>query len=110
MKSTDPPIKFEFEHVNRFQVRRLTNFFQRRVDSFRYVFSFCARSLHPIRFLEMSTEEKWMLTAERIAESETAEYLGVIIEDGGITDKKTILRIGKAMSRQRLMKFLGNVS
>ncbi len=48
-----------------------------------------------------------MLAGDGIAESETAEYLGVIIEDGGITDKKTILRIGKAISRQRLMKSLG---
>ncbi len=40
---------------------------------------------------------KWMLASEGIAESETAEYLGVIIEKGGITDEKTILRIGKAI-------------
>ncbi len=48
-----------------------------------------------------------MLAGEGIAESETAEYLGVIIENRGITDKKTILRIGKAIARQRLMKSLG---
>ncbi len=48
-----------------------------------------------------------MLASEGIAESETAEYLGVNIENGGITDEKTNLRIGKAISRQRLMKSLG---
>ncbi len=48
-----------------------------------------------------------MLAGEGIAESETAEYLGVIIENGGITNEKTILRIGKDISKQRLMKSSG---
>ncbi len=37
-------------------------------------------------------QKKWMLAGEDVAESETAEYLGVIINNAGIIDEKTILR------------------
>ncbi len=37
----------------------------------------------------------------------TAEYRRVITDNGGITDEKIILRIGKAISMQRLMQSLG---
>ncbi len=55
------------------------------------------------------TRNKWLLAGACIAESKTAEYLGVIIENRGITDENTVLRIGNAISRQRFNEVLGNV-
>ncbi len=52
------------------------------------------------------TKRKWLLAGEVILEAETAEYLGIVIDNRGITEENTVDRIGKAVTRLHMMKSL----